>query len=128
MDPAQAELLKREWTGQRVAVSADVPTLRRFAGHLGTVMTVNMNGRALVRFDGPADIGWYDIAFEHLKVVAAPPAPEEAAPAPPGRPPATSYTQPQPEAVEAAAAGTNAKPAKPMSVLELARQQGAAKK
>ncbi|MBA3314738.1 MAG: hypothetical protein M3552_07570 [Planctomycetota bacterium] len=128
MDPAQAERLKWDWTDKRVTVSSDAPTLRRFRGHLGTVMTVNMNGRALVRFDGTADIGWYDIALSDLTAVAAPPALEQAAPTPPGQPPVTSATKPEVHPAASQPPGETSKgTAKPSSILELARRQGAAK-
>jgi hypothetical protein len=60
MEAAQArcEALKREWTDQYVTVNADRPELRRFAGRVGRVVTVNYNGKALVDF---ADGAWYDI-------------------------------------------------------------------
>ena len=128
MEPTEVERLKREWTGRRVTVVSDSPYLQRFREQLGTVVTLNMNGRALVRFDGLADIGWYDIALADLQRVAAPPAPEEVAPATPGEPPVTSYTQPEVKMADAAAIDAKPKIAKRMSVLELARQQGAAKR
>src|SRR5687768_8120718 len=95
MEPTAVERLKREWTGRRVAVASDAPRLRRFRDALGTVVTLNMNGRALVRFDGSSDIGWYDIALEDLSPVAAPPAADEALSPPPGQPPVTSVTRPE---------------------------------
>lgn len=109
-----AETLKRELTDKYVVVADDVPELRRFRGLTGIVKTVNMSGRALVQFDGPADIGWYDIDPTYLNIVDAPlpkvkPAEAHEAPA----------TKPAPEkAAPKKAAG--------MSPLELARQQGAA--
>ena len=54
----QVEDLKREWTDQYVTVNASKPELKRFAGIVGRVVTVNWNGRALVDFQ---DGGWYDI-------------------------------------------------------------------
>lgn len=65
--------LRREWSDKYVEVDAGVPALRRFAGRIGRVMTVNMNGRALVQFAGTNDIGWYDIDPARLRIVAAPP-------------------------------------------------------
>jgi hypothetical protein len=61
MDTAEArnEALKREWTDQFVEVNADRPELKRFAGIVGRVVTVNWNDRAVVDFQ---DGGWYDIA------------------------------------------------------------------
>ena len=60
------EELKREWTDQFVQVNADRPELKRFAGLVGRVITVNFNGKALIDF---ADGGWYDItaSTEYLK-------------------------------------------------------------
>src|SRR5947208_1532758 len=52
------EALKREWTDQYVEVVADQPELRRFAGIVGRVVTVNWNGKAIIDFQ---DGGWYDI-------------------------------------------------------------------
>ena len=62
MDPVpanQLEELKREWTGQFVKANENSPELKRFAGLIGRVITVNWNGKALIDF---ADGGWYDIA------------------------------------------------------------------
>lgn len=72
MSIAQAERLKAELTDKFVVVSEGVPELRRFAGLTGTVKTVNMSCRALVQFDGPVDISWYDIDPAYLNVVTAP--------------------------------------------------------
>ena len=55
---ARSEDLKREWTDQFVLVNADRPELRRFAGIVGRVVTVNYNGKAVIDFQ---DGGWYDI-------------------------------------------------------------------
>jgi hypothetical protein len=61
MDPANPhnEALKREWTDQFVEVNAERPELKRFAGIVGRVVTVNQNNKALVDFQ---DGGWYDIS------------------------------------------------------------------
>lgn len=67
-----AERLKKELTDKWVVVAANAPELKRFANLTGKVKTVNMNCRALVEFDGPVDIGWYDIDTTYLKVVDAP--------------------------------------------------------
>jgi hypothetical protein len=68
MDPADLryEALKREWTDQYVEVNPERPELRRFAGIVGRVVTVNCNNKALVDFQ---DGGWYDISAspEYLK-------------------------------------------------------------
>ena len=60
------EELKREWTDQFVEVNAERPELKRFAGIVGRVITVNYNNKALVDFQ---DGGWYDITAspEYLK-------------------------------------------------------------
>jgi hypothetical protein len=60
MDPSDAafEALKREWTDQYVEVNPDYPELKRFAGIVGRVVTVNFNRKAVVDFQ---DGGWYDI-------------------------------------------------------------------
>jgi hypothetical protein len=51
------EALVREWTDQLVEV-VDRPELKRFAGIVGRVVTVNFNNKALIDFQ---DGGWYDI-------------------------------------------------------------------
>ena len=61
MNPAQMnqfEALKREWTDQFVTVNPDYPELKRFAGIVGRVVTVNYNNKALIDFQ---DGGWYDV-------------------------------------------------------------------
>ena len=60
MDPADQryEELKRRWTDQYVQVNAERPELKRFAGIVGRVVTVNFNGKAIIDFQ---DGGWYDI-------------------------------------------------------------------
>lgn len=55
----RADQLKQEWTDQYVTVNPDRAELKRFVGIVGRVVTVNMNGRALIDFQ---DGGWYDIA------------------------------------------------------------------
>jgi len=118
MSIALAEQLKKEWTDKYVVVDAGAPELKRFSGLTGTVRTINMNGRALVEFDGPVDISWYDIDPSYLKVVSEPlkkNAPEK------HEKPAAAAAAPKPAAV--APSGE-----KKLSPLELARQQGAAAK
>src|SRR5437764_3910941 len=72
MDPSDAayEALKREWTGQYVEVIPDFPELKRFAGIIGRVVTVNHNHKAVVDFQ---DGGWYDItaSIEYLRKLDA---------------------------------------------------------
>jgi uncharacterized protein with von Willebrand factor type A (vWA) domain len=65
-DQRNNEALKQEWTDQYVEVVAEHPELKRFAGQIGRVITVNQNNKALVEFasaDGKEseDGGWYDI-------------------------------------------------------------------
>jgi hypothetical protein len=52
------EQIKREWTDQFVTVNPDRPELKRFAGIVGRVVTVNWNNKAVIDFQ---DGGWYDI-------------------------------------------------------------------
>ncbi|MFG0333738.1 MAG: hypothetical protein ACF8TS_10280 [Maioricimonas sp. JB049] len=108
----RAEQLKRELTDKYVVVSDNVAELRRFVGLTGRVKTVNMNGRALVEFDGPVDIGWYDIDPTYLLVVDEPVRKQA---------PAASVAEQKKEKREVASAKPTGK-----SPLELARQQGAA--
>ena len=71
------EKLKQEYTDKYVIVDDQLPELRRFKGLTGTVKTVNMNGQALVQFDGNNNIGWFDIDIDYLKVIDQPlPKPE----------------------------------------------------
>ena len=60
MEPADLryEALKREWGDRYVEVNPERPELKRFAGIVGRVVTVNCNNKALVDFQ---DGGWYDI-------------------------------------------------------------------
>jgi hypothetical protein len=52
------EKIKKEWTDQFVEVNPEVPELKRFAGVVGRVVTVNGALKALVDFQ---DGAWYDI-------------------------------------------------------------------
>lgn len=114
----QIEKLKRDLTDKYVVVDASAPELRRFAGHVGQVKTVNMNGRALVEFDAWANIGWYDIEPDFLTIV---PKPESAVAGKKQEPAA------KPAAKAAAAPVAASTDEKKLSPLELARMQGAAK-
>jgi hypothetical protein len=79
------EKLKSDWTDKYVVTDEARPELRRFSGLTGTVKTVNMSGRCLVEFEGRANIGWYDIDPNFLKVITEPlkkPDPKEAKAAP----------------------------------------------
>ena len=118
---ARPEALKAHWTGRAVKVREPVGKLARFAGRTGTVRTVNMNGRALVQFAGD-DETWYDLDPRALvEVQPTPETPPPVRPAvgeePRGTSKGAAHAKPQ-----AADAG-----GKKLSVLELARRQGAAK-
>ncbi|MDE0938579.1 MAG: hypothetical protein OSA43_01345, partial [Pirellulales bacterium] len=67
------EKLKRDYTDKFVLVDDRCAELARFKGQTGRVKTVNMNGRALVEFDHYANIGWFDIGVDYLKVIDRPP-------------------------------------------------------
>jgi hypothetical protein len=114
----QVEKLKQDFTDKYVVVDDSVPELARFAGHVGQVKTVNMNGRALVQFDAWSNVGWYDIELDYLKVV---PKPEVAAEA---QKHDTKGEAPRPATKAAPAAQPGEKK---LSPLEMARMQGAAK-
>ncbi|HEV3416208.1 MAG TPA: hypothetical protein VG056_05330 [Pirellulales bacterium] len=129
------ETLKREYTDKYVVVDESRPELARFKGQVGVVKTVNMSGRALIEFqDYIANIGWYDIDLDFVKVVPKPeaaaptteakPAAKKAAPAKPAptKPAATAPAAVQPVEKEPAAGE------KKLSPIELARMQGAAKR
>ena len=141
MSIERAEKLKDLLTDRFVVVDADVPELRRFQNWTGKVRTVNMNCRALVEFDGPVDIGWYDIDPDYLKVVDAPvkraaapaakAAPAEAKPAakpaaPGGKSPLDAIRAQQAAKAAAPAAAAPAGAAK-LSPLDMIRKQQAAK-
>jgi len=68
MLPEQVEELKRQYTDKHVIVDQTRPELGRFRHMTGRIKTINMNGRALVQFDGDNNRGWYDIELEFLKV------------------------------------------------------------
>ncbi len=138
----RAEQLKEKLTDKYVVVDASIPELRRFANWTGRVKTVNMSCRALVEFDGPVDIGWYDINPDYLTVVDGPrpkvapavKAPAATAPATaaaPAKPAATSGKSPldairAQQAAKSAPAVPAAGGAKP-SPLDMIRKQQAAK-
>ena len=110
----QAELLKKQYTDKFVVVKPGVAELKRFQGLTGVVKTVNMSCRALVMFDGPADIGWYDIDPAYLTVVDAPAPKKVEAKAEKAAP-----TEKSAPAAKAPAGE------KKLSPLEMIRQQGA---
>ena len=66
------ENLQQEYTDKHVVVNEEQPELKRFKGMTGIVRTVNMNGRALVEFDGDNNIGWYDIDIDFIRVIDEP--------------------------------------------------------
>lgn len=117
MTISEVQQLQRQLTDKYVLVRDGVPELRRFQGLTGTVKTVNMNGRALVQFDGPVDIGWYDIDPAYLQVVDQPL---------PRKKSAEHEAKPAPKSAEAPPAAAKAAPSG-KSPLDLIRQQGAAK-
>lgn len=51
--------LREQWIDQYVTVNPSRPELKRFAGTVGRVVTVNYNGKAIVDFQ---DGAWYDIS------------------------------------------------------------------
>ena len=57
--------VRKKWIDQYVKVNENRPELKRFAGIVGRVITVNYNGKAIVDFQ---DGGWYDIpaSEDHL--------------------------------------------------------------
>ena len=132
------EKLKKQYTDKFVEVDSSVPELKRFQGLTGVVKTVNMGGRALVQFEHPVDISWYDIEPSYLKLVDKPvkkaePAKHAEKPAAEAKPAAAKPAGKSPLEMARAqgAAGAAAKPAapagdKPLSKIELARQQAAA--
>jgi hypothetical protein len=129
------EKLKREYTDKWVIVDPNTAELKRFVGLSGRIKTINMSGRALVQFDGPVDISWYDIDLSYLKLIDAP-LPKKstekhadaekkpAAAAKPAAPAAAGGKSPLELARAQGAAGSGAVKKSP---LELAREQGAAK-
>ncbi len=119
MSIEQAEKLKRELTDKWVVVADGVPELRRFTTLTGQIKTVNMNCRALVEFDGPEDISWYDIDPQFLTVVEGPRpkakveakvSPAAAAKVAPAAKPATGGGSPL-DKIRGGAGGAAAKPA-----------------
>jgi hypothetical protein len=121
MSIERAEQLKEKLTDKFVVVDNTIPELRRFANWTGKVRTVNMSCRALVEFDGPVDIGWYDINPDYLIVVDGPrPKVAPAAKAPAKAPAAAAATEAKPAAAKPTAAAGK-------SPLDAIRAQQAAK-
>ncbi len=67
---SKQDAVRKLWIDQFVKVNDNRPELKRFAGLVGRVVTVNYNGKAIVDFQ---DGGWYDIpaSEEHLVKVDA---------------------------------------------------------
>jgi uncharacterized protein with von Willebrand factor type A (vWA) domain len=55
---AKIDELRKHWIDQYVKVNEQQPELKRFAGQVGRVVTVNYGGKALIDFQ---DGAWYDI-------------------------------------------------------------------
>lgn len=114
----EVESAKQKYTDQYVAIASRRPELMRFAGLVGQVKTVNMNGRALVEWSNYFDnVGWYDIDLRDLMIVPKPAEREVVT---------TKTNDGQPS--EAAAKQVATKPKAGLSPLELLKQQAAAKK
>ncbi len=61
----EKDVLRQSWIDQYVKINENRPELKRFAGVVGRVVTVNYNGKAIVDFQ---DGAWYDIpaSEDHL--------------------------------------------------------------
>lgn len=118
MLPERVEKLRIEYSDQYVSVDGDQPSLVRFKGKVGQVRTINVNGRALVEFEG--DRGRYDLELDYLKVVDKPKP----------KVPAAKTPKEKSSAKPAASNASEEKPAskEKLSELELARQQKDAEK
>ncbi len=130
-----AEKLKKDLTNKYVVVDPSIPELKRFQDLTGHVKTVNMNGRALVQFDGAVDISLYDISPQYLTIVDAPkPKPKAEKSAAPAakkasKPSAAKKPAGKSPLEMARAQGSTGKTEAPagekkLSPLEMARQQG----
>lgn len=123
------EKLKQDYTDKYVLVDSSRPELRRFGGMTGVIKTVNMNGRALVQFDGNQNVGWYDIDLEFLKVVDKPlekPVADKAKPAKAEKAEKPTDAKPAAAAKPAAKAAPGAKPGLSMADILAAARGGAA--
>jgi hypothetical protein len=120
-----AEKLKVEYTDKYVIVDDQRPELLRFDGLTGTVRTVNMNGRALVEFNGFDNIGWFDIDIDYLKVIDEPlPIPEQEAPKKAAAAPKKAAPKAAAPAAEAKAAPTSGGGMSVADMLAAARGDG----
>ncbi len=73
------EQLQQEYTDQYVIVEGGPPEMAQLRNRVGRVKTINMNGRALIQFEG-ADKSRHDVELDYVKVVDKPePEPEKAA-------------------------------------------------
>ena len=117
MTITEAQQIQSRLTDKYVIVQDGIPELRRFVGLTGRVKTVNMSGRALVQFDGPVDIGWYDIDPAYLQVIDQPLPKKAAGHDGGGQKQTTEKAPPAPKAAPAAGG---------KSPLDLIRKQGAA--
>jgi len=125
MHRERIELLKDEYTDQYVMVDAGRPEFARFKGLVGQVRTINMNGHALVEFEGRNDRGRYDIELDYLKVVDKPapkPAPQKPKPKTAGAKAATAGSAEKPEEKAVEKPGP-AESKDRLSALELARMK-----
>ena len=121
------EKLRGEYTDKYVTVDDQRPELRRFGGLTGVVKTVNMNGRALVQFDGRNNVGWYDIDVNFLKVIDEPLAePEDKAARPRTTPKAPSALEKARRKKSASAVEPGAKKKSTTDILAAARGKKAA--
>ena len=126
MDDATVTQLKQEWTGKQVAINPRAPSNRRFSGRIGTVVTINMNGRALVRFADTLDTPWFDLPIEELSVVAPAIDEDYPPPAPPADEAGTAGALP-PQQADESDRSPPAPAVRPSTttILEMARRQGA---
>lgn len=62
--------LRKHWIDQYVKVNEQKPELKRFAGIVGRVVTVNYGGKALIDFQ---DGGWYDITASEDNLIKVEP-------------------------------------------------------
>lgn len=119
MLPERVEKLRLEYTDQYVVVEGDSPELIRYRGKLGQVRTINLNGRALVEFEG--DRSRYDLELDYLKVVDKPKPKQPPAKADKVKAAAAKPAAPKPDEAKA-------EPKEKLSELELARQKKDAEK
>lgn len=132
MDDDLVDQLKKEWTKKQVTIDPTAASNRRFTGRVGTVVTVNMNGRALVRFADTLDTCWFDLPIECL-IVHDEAADENREPDPlavPSKDDAATAPELPPQQSDESDRSPPSPPVRrsTMSILEMARRQGAVKK